>query len=137
MRSVVGCAGGSVGGGGSVGCSVGGGSGVSVAGEGLVAEMEVFVGKIGAVVADGRNVGGRTTTGLVPLGRGCWVRGVKVGINVRVGVSVRVTVGVVVGMVGVSVGVSEAVAVGAVDVGKGPRSESDVSARAVFVLLAP
>jgi hypothetical protein len=125
-------------GGGSVGCSVGGGggSGVSVAGDGLVGGMEVFVGMMGAVVAEGRNVGGGTTTVLVPLGRACWVRGVKVGIKVRVGVSVRVTVGVAVGMVGVKVGVSEAVGVGAVEVGKGPRSESAVSARAVFVLLA-
>jgi hypothetical protein len=121
-----------------VGCSVGGGggSGVLVSGGGLVGGMEVFVGRIGAVVAEGRNVGGAAMAVPVPVGRGCWVRGVKVGIKVRVGVSVRVMVGVAVGMVGVKVGVSEAVGVGAVEVGKGPRSESAVSARAVFVLLA-
>jgi len=119
-----------------VGCSVGGGAGVSVAGDGLVGGTEVFVGRTGTVVAEGLNVGGITTTVLVPVGRGCWVRGVKVGIKVRVGVSVRVTVAVAVGMVGVKVGVSEAVGVGAVEVGKGPRSESAVSANAVFVLLA-
>lgn len=45
-------------------------------------------------------------------------------------------VGVAVGRVGVSVGVSEGVRVGAVEVGKGPRSESAVSARAVLVLFA-
>jgi hypothetical protein len=123
--------GGFVGAGGSVGCSVGGGggSGVSVAGDGFVGGMEVFV-------AEGLDVGGITTIGLVPLGRGCCVRGVKVGMKVRVGVSVRVTVGVAVGMVGVKVGVSEAVGVGAVEVGKGPKSESAVSAKAVFVLFA-
>jgi len=38
--------------------------------------------------------------------------------------------------VGVRVGVSEAVEVGAVEVGNGPRSESAVSARAVLVLFA-
>ena len=46
------------------------------------------------------------------------------------------TVDVAVDRVGVSVGVSEAVAVGAVEVGKGPRSESAVSAMAVLVLFA-
>ena len=46
------------------------------------------------------------------------------------------TVDVAVDRVGVSVGVSEAVAVGAVEVGKGPRRESAVSAMAVLVLFA-
>ena len=46
------------------------------------------------------------------------------------------TDGVAVGMIGVRVGVSEAVGVGAVAVGKGPRSDPAVSARAVLVLFA-
>ena len=71
MRSV-GCGGGLVGCcGGLVGCSVGGGSGVSVAGGGWVGGMEVFVGMIGAVVADGLNAGGRAMSVSVPVGRGC------------------------------------------------------------------
>ena len=44
--------------------------------------------------------------------------------------------GVAVGIVGVTVGVSSAVAVGAVRVGKGPRSAFAVIASAVFVLFA-
>jgi hypothetical protein len=60
-------------GGGLVGCSVGGGGGcgVLVAGGGLVGIMDVFVGRMGALVADGLNVGGGTTIVLVPPGRGC------------------------------------------------------------------
>ena len=46
---------------------------------------------------------------------------------------VRVTEGVAVGMSGVAVGVSVGVRVGAVDVGNGPRSETEVIAKAVFV----
>lgn len=53
--------------------------------------------------------------------------GVAVLVGVRVGV--RVAVKVVVGML-------EAVAVGAVDVGKGPKSAREVSATAVRVPLA-
>ena len=68
------------------------------------------------------------------MGPGAFVRGVNVGIRVLVGLGVRVTVGVAVGMVGVSVGVSEAVDVGTVEVGKGPKSDSAVRARAVLVL---
>ena len=44
--------------------------------------------------------------------------------------------GVAVGSVGVSVGVSEGVGVGAVEVGKGPRRDPAVRARAVLVLFA-
>ena len=44
--------------------------------------------------------------------------------------------GVAVGSVGVNVGMFEAVTVGAVDVGKGPRSAPAVNAMAVLVLLA-
>jgi hypothetical protein len=64
------------------------------------------------------------------------VLGVNVGSKVGVWEGVRVAVGVAVGIVDVIVGVSEAVAVGAVEVGKGPRSDPAVSARAVFVLFA-
>src|SRR5215212_4139229 len=53
--------------------------------------------------------------------------------RVGVGEGVRVTEGVAVGMSGVTVGVSVGVRVGAVDVGNGPRSETEVIASAVFV----
>jgi hypothetical protein len=49
---------------------------------------------------------------------------------------VRVTEGVAVGSTGVSVGVSVKVAVGAVEVGKGPRRAPDVIASAVLVPFA-
>ena len=64
------------------------------------------------------------------------VRGVNVGSKVGVWEGVRVAVGVAVGIVDVIVGVSEGVGVGAVEVGKGFRSDPAVSARAVFVLFA-
>jgi hypothetical protein len=63
------------------------------------------------------------------------VRGVKVSMTKRVGVREGVRVAVRVG-VNVIVGVDETVAVGAVDVGKGPKSILAVSAIAVLVLLA-
>jgi hypothetical protein len=53
------------------------------------------------------------------------------GVAVRVGTNVAVRVGVNVGD-----GTSEAVGVGAVEVGNGPRRDCDVSASAVPVLLA-
>jgi len=53
------------------------------------------------------------------------------GVTVRVGVRVGVRVAVKVGA-----GVSDGVGVGAVEVGKGPKSAWDVSATAVLVLLA-
>jgi hypothetical protein len=55
--------------------------------------------------------------------------------GIGVTVLVRVIVGVRVGEL-VGEGVSEAVAVGAVEVGKGPSSACDVRATAVRVLLA-
>jgi hypothetical protein len=64
------------------------------------------------------------------------VRGVNVGSKLGVWVGVRVAVDVAVGIVDVIVGVSEGVGVGAVEVGKGFRSDPAVSARAVFVLFA-
>jgi hypothetical protein len=121
--SMGGCVGGSVGGGGSVGVSGGGSVGIMI--------TDVFVGTIGGVLEVGRG----NAVG-VSVGPATLVRAVKVGSNVGVGLGVRVTVGVAVGRVGVKVGVSEAVGVGAVEVGKGPRRDSAVSARAVFVLMA-
>lgn len=91
-----------------------------------------FFGTIGAVV----EVDGGTGVDVRIIGLGSFVLGVKVGINVRVGLGVRVTDGVAVGMMGVRVGVSEAVGVGTVEVGKGPKSDPAVSARAVLVLFA-
>ena len=70
------------------------------------------------------------------VSRGSRVRRVAVTGKVVVGVGVRVLDGVAVGIVDVMVGVSVGVCVGAVDVGNGPRSASDVSARAVLVLFA-
>ena len=116
--------------GGSVGGTVGGGSvGGGFVGAGFVG-TGVRVGTMGAMVEVD---GGKGVDVWVP-GPGAFVRGVNVGTSVRVGLGVRVTDGVAVGMVGVRVGVSEAVGVGAVDVGKGPRRESAVRARAVLVL---
>ena len=71
----------------------------------------------------------------VKVGRGnlvcvmsvCASKGISVGEGVRVGV--RVTVGVI-------EGVSEAVALGAVEVGKGPSNTCAVNAIAVRVLFA-
>jgi hypothetical protein len=72
---------------------------------------------------------------LVKVTRGWLVRAVKLMTGTGVWVGVRVRVGV---RVGVQVGLemSVAVAVGAVDVGKGPSSAPEVSASAVRVLLA-
>ena len=50
---------------------MGGGSGVGVSLGGSVGTMDVLVGRMGALVADGLNVGAGTTIVLVPLGRGC------------------------------------------------------------------
>jgi hypothetical protein len=67
---------------------------------------------------------------------GSLVRGVAVLMKVDVGEGVRVAEGVAVGMVEVMVGISDGVCVGTVDVGNGPISAPEVSARAVLVLLA-
>ena len=72
----------------------------------------------------------------VRVGPGTRVRGVAVEINVTVGEGVTVKEGVAVGIVGVRVGRSDGVAVGLVAVGNGPRRASEVSARAVLVVLA-
>ena len=97
----------------------------------------VFVGGTGGLVEVGRGVlVGRGVDVRVVVECAMTVRGVNVGIKVGVREGVRVAVGVAVGIVDVIVGVSEAVAVGAVEVGKGPRSNPAVRARAVFVLFA-
>ena len=72
---------------------------------------------------------------MVKVTRGWLVRAVKLMRGTGVWVGVRVRVGV---RVGVQVGLemSVAVAVGAVDVGKGPSRACAVSARAVRVLFA-
>ena len=104
----------------------------------LVGGTDVLVG--GADVRVGlRRVEVAPTVGeaKIAVGKGSRVRGVDVTGKVEVGVSVRVTVGVAVGIVDVIVGGSEGVVVGAVEVGKGPKSAWEVSARAVFVVLAP
>jgi hypothetical protein len=72
---------------------------------------------------------------LVNVARGSRVRAVKVMRGTGVVVGVRVLVAVRVG-VDVGDGISEAVCVGAVEVGKGPSSASEVSATAVRVLFA-
>jgi hypothetical protein len=141
-----------VGGGGSVGgISVGGGGcvgttcvgtgvdttlvGAAVGGaEVLVGASFVFVGL--APVEVGCTTGGVDVFPAVGKRLGTRVREVAVEMNVEVGEGVRVTEGVAVGIVEVMVGMSEAVTVGAVDVGNGPRRASEVKARAVFVLLA-
>jgi hypothetical protein len=99
----------------------------------FVETTRVFVGTKRVDV--GRSVGGPDVR--VFVRPGSLVRRVAVTGKVDVGVSVRVTVGVAVGIVEVIVGRSEGVGVGAVEVGNGPRSAPAVSARAVFVLLAP
>jgi hypothetical protein len=65
------------------------------------------------------------------------VRRVAVTGSVAVSVGVRVGEGVAVGMVDVMVGVPVGVRVGAVEVGKGPSSASEVRASAVLVPAAP
>jgi hypothetical protein len=74
-------------------------------------------------------------TGLIASEFSCRGRGVDdiIGVGVRVGV--RVNVGVALGSVEVIVGRFEAVAVGTVAVGNGPRRALAVEASAVFVLL--
>ena len=71
----------------------------------------------------------------VKVARASFVLAVKVittlGVTVLVGVRVGVRVAVEVGA-----GVSDGVGVGAVELGKGPRSARDVSATAVLVFLA-
>lgn len=83
---------------------------------------------LGVLVEGGRGV-------FVNVARGSLVRAVTVmntrGVAVAVGVRVGVRVGVSVGL-----GISEAVAVGAVEVGKGPSRACEVSARAVRVRIA-
>jgi hypothetical protein len=66
---------------------------------------------------------------------GAPVRGVKVWVTKKVGACEGVRVAVRVG-VNVMVGVDETVEVGAVEVGKGPKSILAVNAIAVLVLLA-
>ena len=125
----------SVGAGGCVGGMIVGGiivGGILVGGtEVRVAGTDVRVGLMRVEVA--RPVGEARSE----VGKGSRVRDVDVTGKVDVGVGVRVSVGVAVGMVEVIVGGSDGVYVGAVDVGKGPRSAWEVRARAVFVLLAP
>ena len=122
-------------GGGSVGGMEVGGTSVSTGVFVGTITTGVFVGGTGVLVEVGRGV-------LVGMGvdvnveRATSVRGVNVGIKVGVLVGVRVAVGVAVGIVDVMVGVSEAVGVGTVEVGKGPRSDRAVRATAVFVLFA-
>jgi len=91
------------------------------------------VGWAGGFVAAGG--GGRVGPG-IEFGSllGTRVRGVAVWMKKRLGVRVGVLVGVTVG-VGVMVGVFEAVEVGRVPVGNGPRSASEVNATAVRVPL--
>lgn len=83
---------------------------------------------VGRIVGRGRGV-------LVCVGRASGVRSVRVkytkGVRVRVGTKVGVWLAV-----GVGEGISEAVAVGAVEVGKGPSSACDVPASAVLVPIA-
>jgi len=76
-------------------------------------------------------VGAATGGGSSP---GTLMRGVAVSMKKRRGVRVGVFVGVSVG-VGVMVGVFDAVEVGRVPVGKGPRSAPEVNAMAVLVPL--
>jgi hypothetical protein len=95
----------------------------------------VLLGGTGVLVEGGRGV--LVGTGVdVNVEWAMTVRGVKVGIKVGVLVGVRVAVGVAVGIVEVIVGVSEGVTVGAVEVGKGLRSDPAVSASAVLVPFA-
>jgi hypothetical protein len=106
----------------------------------LVGGTDVFVGRGGGLVGltrvdVGRDVGGAEVKTLAVVGPGTLVREVAVGKNVEVGVGVRVAVGVGLGSVEVIVGIAVGVYVGAVDVGNGPMSESEVNAMAVLVLL--
>ena len=98
-----------------------GGTGVLVGGTCVRVGMRVLV-------AGGRGV-------FVKVALGTVVRAVSVmnatGVVVEVAVRVGVRVGVQVGL-----GIREAVAVGAVGVGKGPSRDWEVSASAVRVLLA-
>ena len=105
-------------------------------GGGTVGGTGEFVGRggtgvrvgLGVLVAGGRGV-------LVNVARGSRVRAVTVMNTSGVAVGVRVRVGVRVG-VQVGLGMAEAVALGAVALGKGPSRALDVSASAVRVLLA-
>ena len=121
---------------GSTGGSVGGGADVFVAGtevrgtEVLVRGMDVRVGLTRVSV-------GRSVDQVVAVGPGSRVRRVAVTGSVAVSVGVRVGDGVAVGMVDVMVGISVGVRVGAVEVGKGPSSASEVRASAVLVPAAP
>ena len=119
---------------GSTGGSVGGGADVFVAGtevrgtEVLVRGTEVRVGLTRVSVGMSVEVG---------VGPGTRVRRVAVTGSVGVIVGVRVGEGVAVGMVEVMVGVPVGVRGGAVEVGKGPSSASEVRASAVLVPAAP
>jgi hypothetical protein len=124
---VGGSTGGCVGGGGSTGGSVGGSVGGTSVGGTLVGGTEVEAGRVGCA-----SVG---ITGLDSSEFESRVRGVEDRIGVGVVVGVRVNVGVAVGNVEVIVGRFDAVAVGTVAVGNGPRRALAVIANAVFVLL--
>ncbi len=119
--------------------NVGGGGGGCVGGCWvggiLVGGTDVFVGRGGGLVGLTRvDVGGAEVKTLAVVGPGTLVREVAVGKNVEVGVGVRVAVGVGLGSVEVIVGIAVGVYVGAVDVGNGPMSTSEVNAMAVLVL---
>lgn len=94
----------------------------------------LFDAEIRVPVAAGRGVCVRA--GEVDCEFGSFVFGMRACCEVTVGEGVRVTEGVAVGIVGVTVGVSEVVGVGAVEVGKGPKSDWAVMAIAVLVLFA-
>lgn len=126
--------------------SVGGGGGgwvggISVGGISVgtteVGGTDVLVGlvRVGLVRVDVAPPVGEAEIGVA--GKDSRVRWVAVPGKVDVGVGVRVALGVAVGMVDVMVGGSVGVRVGAVEVGKGPRSAWAVRARAVLVLLTP
>lgn len=111
----------------------------------MVGGMVVGSGSVGTAVGGTRVVVGRAGTAVrvrvglavfVNVARTARVRAVKVMNTCGVAVGVRVRVGVGVG-VSLGPGVFEAVAVGAVAVGKGPSRACEVSASAVRVLLAP
>ena len=100
---------------------------------GVLRGREVNVGRKRVEV--GRKVGAEVN--VLVTRPGSLVRRVAVVGKVAVTVGVRVTEGVAVGSAGVRLGRSEGVMVGAVEVGKGPSSAPEVSARAVLVPLAP
>ena len=106
---------------------------VGCVGGGWVGGTRVRVGGTDVRVGGGEVRVGRTVP--VNVARGSMVFAVKVitttGVTVRVGVRVGVRVAVDVGA-----GVSDGVGVGAVELGKGPRSAREVSATAVRVPLA-